>query len=186
MTRKVVILGGGGHARVILDIIRLSGDIPVAFLDDHRPESGELDGCPWGGKLSEVGQFPEKVQFFIALGNNMLRKKLAETIQRQWYVAIHPRAVVAASASIAPGSVVAAGAVLNAGVKIGRHCIVNTGSILEHGVTLGDFAHISSGCIVGGDAIVGAGAHLDIGTLVGRKAAIPEDYHGELGEYYHA
>ena len=162
MNKKVIIIGAGGHAKVIADIVRASGDTVVGFLDDAFSGEREFYGSFVIGKVSDYKRYTLECSFIVAIGNNSVREKIATGMECQWYTAIHPSAVVSQSAMIGIGTAVMAGAVINADAVIGGHVIINTGTIVEHDCTVGDYTHISPKSVVCGGTSVGK--HVWVGT----------------------
>ncbi len=159
MQRNVVILGAGGHAKVIADIVKKLGDEIIGFLDDNNDIQGSLiydDKKVLGTTQEEFIKKYSDCYFVIGIGSNKIRKIISNKYSYlKWYTAIHPNAVIASDAIIGEGSVVMAGAVINSGTIIGRHCIINTCSSLDHDNVLGDFVHISVGAHLAGTVIIG-------------------------------
>ncbi len=159
MQRKVVIIGAGGHAKVIADIVKKSGDELVGFLDDNESIQGSIvcDDKQVLGTTNE--EFVSKYIdcfFIIGIGSNNVRKVISERYHNlKWYIAIHPSAVIANDVVIGEGSVIMAGAVINSGTMIGKHCIINTCSSLDHDNVLGDYVHISIGAHLAGTVMIG-------------------------------
>ena len=161
--KNVVIIGAGGHGKVVADIVRANGDIFVGFLDD-APKSGVI------GRVSEVNKYPD-AEIIIAIGNADVRKRLSN-MNVKWYTAIHPTAVISPSAEIGVGTVVMPNSVINAGAIVGKHCIVNTGAIVEHDNVLGDYVHVSVGAKLGGTVKVGDSTWIGIGATVSNNISI--------------
>lgn len=158
MKKEVVIIGAGGHAKVIADIIEKSGDEVIGFLDDNLNIQGNIifDGKRVIGttKEEDVNKFKDKY-FVIAIGSNRVRKLISEKYQDLiWYTAIHPNAVIANEVEIEEGTVVMAGAIVNPGTKIGKHCIINTSVSVDHDNIIEDFVHISPGSHLAGTVTV--------------------------------
>ena len=170
MAEKVVIIGAGGHGKVIADIVRAAGDTVAGFLDDDGSKT-VCYGCPVLGPVASAVALTD-CRFVIAIGNNVVRRRIAEEYTLPWYTAIHPRAVISPGAEIGEGTVVMANAVINAEARIGRHCIINTGAIAEHENVIGDFAHLSPAAALGGNVTVGAGTHIGIGACVRNQVTI--------------
>lgn len=105
-------------------------------------------------------------QGVIGIGNNAIRKKIAETYRYDYINLIHPAANISKYATFDVGIVVMAGATVNASVKVGRHCIINTNASIDHDCIIGDFVHISPNVALGGDVRVGEGTHVGIGACV--------------------
>lgn len=161
MKKEVVVIGAGGHGKVIADIIKKSGDIFAGFLDD-----GDISGDMLLGKVEECRKYSDK-WFIIAIGNNEVRAKMAESYpELKYYTAIHPSAAIGENCCIGDGSCVMANAVINPSAIVGKHCIVNTNSTVEHDCALEDFVHISPGAILCGTVIVGNKTHIGAGAVV--------------------
>lgn len=194
--QKVVIIGAGGHGKVVADILKLTlkQEAILGFIDDNETARGRtVAGLPvLGGSsgLRELSRANPALLAVIAIGDNAGRQKKSEEISELgigFTKAIHPGAVVAASVTIGEGSVVMAGAVINTETVIGRHVIVNTSSSVDHDCVVKDFAHISPGSHLGGGVLVGEGAqvgigavalpgcHLGDGALVGAGAVVVDD-----------
>ena len=155
------LIGAGGHARVIADILLALGHPPTACLDD-APKQNFIFEIPVITGL----ELPEPTaSVIIAVGDNFVRATLASHYST-FTVAIHPSAQVSAHAEIGPGSVVMAGAVVNAGARVGAHCIINTCASVDHDCLIADFAHVAPGATLGGNVQVGVGTMIGLGANV--------------------
>ncbi len=174
MSKQVVIIGAGGHAKVIADIVQKSGDIVYGFLDDNLPKDTIIANNP---KLRVIGDlnvrftFPithPDLEFVIAIGNNKRRKKIAEKNipNMKYYTAIHPSANIGIDVSIGEGTVIMANTCINSSAKIGKHCIINTGAIIEHDNKLEDYVHVSPNATLCGTVKVGELTHIGAGATV--------------------
>jgi sugar O-acyltransferase (sialic acid O-acetyltransferase NeuD family) len=159
--RATYLIGAGGHAKVIADILIECGRPPIAFLDDAPPLDHLLGIAVIRGlELPEPGS-----AVIVAIGDNCTRKHLTQRYSL-FDIAIHPSARVARDAEIGPGSVVMAGAVINAGARIGAHCIINTNATVDHDCLISDFAHVAPGATLGGNVAVGTGSMVGLGANV--------------------
>ena len=167
MQRITYLIGAGGHAKVIADILIASGRPPAAFLDD-APQHNQILGITVikGLVLPE----PDSA-VIIAIGDNVTREELARRYT-VFDIAIHPAGHISRDAEIGPGSVVMSGAVINAGARIGSHCIINSGAIIDHDCLISDFAHIAPGATLGGNVRVGVGSMVGLGASVIHGRAI--------------
>ncbi len=165
MSDAIILIGGSGHAKVIIDCIRASGREVFGILDDGLPAGSTVPGVIGLGQTSEYETYRDH-PFVIAIGSNAVRRRIAEQSDLRWAVVVHPRAVVSPSAVLGPGTVVMPGAVVNACARVGSHCIINTGAVVEHDNILGDFVHISPNAALGGTVTVGDGTHIGIGACV--------------------
>ena len=176
MMHSVILIGGGGHAREVADCVCSCGGKVTGILDDGLEKGTEVLGIPVLGKTAEFAGF-QNCSFMIAIGDNTVRKRIAEQLEGKvtWFTAIHDSAVVSAYARIGEGSVVMPRAVINTGARIGKHCIINTTAVVEHDDTLADFVHISPSAALGGTVSVGEGTHIGIGAVVRNNIAICRD-----------
>ena len=170
MQKKVVIIGAGGHGKVIADIITKSNDILVGFLDDNPDMQGQtiFDGKIVLGDTSEksISKYTD-CYFITGIGNNRIRKIISENnLNLKWYTAIHPNAVIANDVKIEKGTAVMAGAVINTGTKIGRHCVINTCSSVDHDNLIEDFVHVSPGAHLAGTVKIGEGTWICSGVTI--------------------
>ena len=166
---KLVILGAGGHAKVVLSLALDLGHQVLGLLDDDAEKWGQnLMGFPVAGPTSRIWELAQRdVEFVLAIGDNGLRQKLAEEYQGvPWATLVHPKAYVHSSVTLGEGTVVMAGAIVQPMAVVGKHVIVNTGAVVEHDCWVGDYAHIAPGAKLGGGVWVGAGALVGIGAVI--------------------
>ncbi len=171
MSESIVLIGGSGHARVVIECIRASGGAVFGILDDGIAPGTAVLGVPVLGPIADFEKYADQ-PFLIAIGSNPVREKIAEAIHVRWATVVHPRAVVSESASLGAGTVVMPNGVVNACARVGNHCIVNTGAVVEHDNILGDFVHISPNAALGGTVTVGEGTHIGIGACVRNNVRI--------------
>lgn len=171
MSESIILIGGSGHAKVIIDCVRASGRQVDGILDDGIPAGTLVQGVPVLGKTADYENYRQHL-FLIAIGNNAVRKRIARSVNVCWATVIHPSAVISSNAAIGAGTVVMPCAVVNAGAAVGDHCIVNTGAVVEHDNTLADFVHISPRAALGGTVAVGEGTHVGIGACVRNNISI--------------
>lgn len=170
MQQKVVVIGAGGHAKVVADIVIKNKDILLGFLDDNiNLNVNIVDEYSILGKIEEcikIHEKDEKIKFVIAIGNNITRSEIAQKYMLPYYNAIHPTATIGMNVEIKEGTVVMAHTSINSNAKIGKHCIINTGSIVEHDNIISDFVHISPKVALGGTVRVGEKTHIGIGATI--------------------
>lgn len=168
--KKVIVIGAGGHGRVIADIIDLSGDVVLGFLDDKEPE--HVLNISYLGKIIDLIKYQQETFFIVAIGDNHTRKQIMEAYDLNWYTAIHPSAVIAPDVEIAEGSAIMANAVINTGSKIGKGVIVNTAATVDHDNVLANYVHISPGAHLGGTVNIGSETWIGIGAVVSNNINI--------------
>lgn len=170
MPKEVVIIGAGGHGRVVADIVKSSGDIVLGFLDD-----GNVSGVTLLGKVEDCVKYKDKY-IFIAIGNNDVRCIIAEKYKGlNYYTAIHPTAVVGSDAEICKGTCLMPYSVVNSGAIIGEHCIINTHATVEHDCRVDDFVHVSPGAVLCGTVSVGKKSHIGAGATVRNNLTVCEN-----------
>lgn len=162
---RVVVLGAGGHAKVVISTLRAAGyEIEAVFDDDPTKHGSQIMGIPIKGALSEAAGRDYKYGV-VAVGDNAVRKAISERIIGfSWLTVVHPHAYVEASVCLGEGTVVFAGAVLQTDTVVGRHAIINTGATIDHDCVLGDFVHTAPGAHLSGDVTVDEGALVGIGS----------------------
>ena len=172
MHRKVIIIGAGGHGKVIADIVVRAGDDLLGFLDDDQTKDS-LAGFPVLGTVAEASRWQDAF-FVVAIGEPDIRERIVESMPwARWYTAIHSTAIVSQlETTIGEGSMIMAGAIISPGVTVGRHCILNTGSIVEHNTVLEDYVHVSVAAKTGGDVFIGKSTWVGIGASVNNCISI--------------
>ena len=167
----IVIIGAGGHSKVVADAAIRTGFTVVGFLDDHAT-TAPLPGYDVIGTVPDLVHSPHlhnDMLAIVAIGDNRTRMQVIEMLELarvRYATVIDPSAVVSRYASIAEGTVILQGAIVNAGTVVGQHAILNTGCTIDHDCKIGSYAHISPGVNLAGGVTVGEGTHLGIGSCV--------------------
>lgn len=167
----MILIGYSGHAFVAYGIFKAAGIKITGYCDVAEKEYNPFNLPYFGTENSETAlQALKQNGFFIAVGDKKLRHKIYTNLQQKQLTptnAIHPSAVIDASANIAPhGVMIAANVTINPLASIATGAICNTGSIIEHECVVGEFAHIGPGAVLCGNVKIGAG------TFVGANAVI--------------
>ena len=152
--------GAGGHAKVILDLLK-SNDITVSEIFDDNPAIESFMGI-------HVSHSNVCSPLIISIGNNRIRKAIAEKINKDIFSSFQydKTAIISDKASIEKGTVVMQGAIIQSSVKIGKHCIINTGVSIDHDCTIRDYVHIAPRSTLCGNVTVGEGSFIGAGTIV--------------------
>lgn len=173
MNRPIIIVGGGGHARVVADILIGQEQRLLGFTDPAV--SGELlPGIAHLGRDDAVFDHkPEDVLLVNgvgSIGDNSLRKGLFEAYRRNGYEFLqvrHPSAVTPAGGlNAGQGCQVMAGAIVVPDSRLGDNVLVNTRAVVEHDCVLGDHVHVASGAVLCGDCVIGEDVHIGAGAVV--------------------
>lgn len=157
------IFGSSGHGKVVQSVLNSTTIIVRAFVDDN-PKGAEFMGLPV--YIANTIEDVSAQTFIIAIGDNRIRKKIAERLGSHYGVAIDVKASVDVRVKIGAGTVVMPMAVINADTQIGKHVIVNSGAVVEHDCVLGDYVHVSPNATLTGDVVVGEGTHIGAGAVV--------------------
>jgi len=180
MTKPVVILGGGGHARVVIDALRCAGH-SIAGVIDPKPEVAETlpAGVKWlGADLSKARAGEVDLAIGVGsldVGDKNPRPRLFKEAKAGGFKLLsfrHPSAILAGDVTLGEGCQVMAGAILQPGVRLGVNCIVNTGASLDHDCRIGNHVHIAPGAVLSGTVAVGDGSHLGTGAVVIQNISI--------------
>lgn len=147
MSGRFVVVGAGGHAKVVIATLEAANGQVVRVLDDDASRHGTLVlGHRVEGPVVD-DLIPGDAQVLVAIGSNRARAAVVARLRHATFgTAVHPSAVVHASVAVEAGSVVFAAAVLQPGARVGRHVIVNTAASVDHDCVLGDFVHVGPGC----------------------------------------
>ena len=184
-TKPLILLGGGGHCKSVIDVAESAGYTILGILDKPELLGTKVLGYEIIGTDEDIPQYVNKAEFLITVGqikSPAIRKKLAALVEQaggQFATIIASDAYVSKYAKIGKGTVVMHKAVVNADACIGEHCIINTMANIEHEVKVGDFCHISTGvmvngnCVIGDEVFIGSGSVLYNGISVENNAIIP-------------
>lgn len=162
MNKNLLILGAGGHGKVVKEIAEALGYKNIAFLDDNSQEAI--------GKISDSKAFVNDYQeAFVGIGNNKFRGELLSRLEQEGFtipVLIHPMAYISKTAIIEKGTVVEPKAIVNANSKVSRGCIISVGAIVDHDVVLEDYVHVNAGAICKAGSFVAKEIKLEAGQVV--------------------
>lgn len=190
--RPLLVVGAGGHGRVVADAALSAGRIVSCFVD-ARPSCAQLLGAPVEKVATD--EIPARAaqlgaDVIVAIGDNRTRQSVQQFLQAARVplaVVAHPSSVVAASASLGAGAVLLARTVVGVDALIGEGAIINTGAQVDHDCQIGAFCHLSPAVALGGEVVVGEGTHLAVGvrsrnririgawSVVGVGAAVVKD-----------
>ena len=170
LSRRIVIIGTGGHSRVVAELAFLAGYETAGFLEPKDEGATHHEGLP-------VFRFlPHEEAFWVvsAIGDNTVRNRVVNRINveinesdSEWAPAlIHPSATVSASASLDQGTTVHAGSLVGPKAQVGRHCIVNSRALVEHDCQLEHFSSLAPAAVMGGASRLCEGAFLGMNATL--------------------
>ncbi|QWI13769.1 acetyltransferase [Bacillus mycoides] len=177
MKKKLLIIGAGGHGKVIADIaLKMNKWEYISFLDDSEDVKASM-GIEIIDKSTSFSKYIRNYDFFVGIGNNSIREKIQEQLESLGAsipILIHPTAIIGEQVFLGVGTVVMAGAVINCCTKIGKGCIINTASTIDHDNVIEDYAHISPGAKLAGTVKIGRSTWLGIGSVISNNITITD------------
>lgn len=161
----VVIVGAGGHAKVVIATVRAAGgEVAAVYDDDERRWGSRVLDVTVQGPVSEDAL--KDTPAIIAVGSNRARRAMTKRFEGRWVTVCHPSAVVHPSVRLGPGTVVFAGVVIQPDTTVGAHSIINTAASVDHDCAVGDFVHLGPGVRLCGGVRIAEGALLGVGANV--------------------
>ena len=174
-TKSIVVIGAGGHGKVVVSTLQAAGvRVDAIYDDDARLWGTRILNVPVRGPVAEL-KAARDVAGVIGIGNNSIRQRLSEMLPLDWLTAIHPRAFVHSSVVLGRGTVVFAGAVIQPDAIIGEHSIVNTLASVDHDCCVGNFVAIGPGTHLSGTVTLGDRSFLGTGCSVLPNVRIEDD-----------
>ena len=162
MSKSLLIIGAGGHGRVVKEVAEALDYDKIAFLDDNSTEAI--------GKIADSKSFVQDYQAaFVGIGNNKFRNELLQRLEQEGYeipVLLHPTAYISKTAVIGKGTVVEPKAIVNANSKVGSGCIISVGVIVDHDVVLEACVHVNAGAICKAGSRIKAFTKVDAGEII--------------------
>ncbi len=159
----MLLFGAGGHAKVLIEALESAGQEVTGIFDDN-PNLKDLLGIPILGKYSKESFVDTPL--VIAVGNNKIRKKIAEEVTHQFGYICNKSVALSKRAIIGEGTVLLGNAVVNSSAHIGKHCIINSSSVIEHDCIIADFVHIAPNATLCGHVEVGEGTLIGAGVNI--------------------
>lgn len=173
MNKSLIIIGAGGHGKVVADIALKCGYENIFFFDSSNSKK-ECVGFRVLGE-SDISEKYKCCDFFVAIGNADKRQEISEKLaDKKCNIVslVHPNAVISRRVKIGKGTVVMAGAVINSDAVIGDGCIINTATSVDHDCVIEDYAHISVGAHVAGSVYVGQKTWIGAGATVSNNIRV--------------
>lgn len=178
-TKPILILGSGGHSKVLIEILELQKIDIIGIIDPNRTTGEVYQGVPVVAKDIQVNEFdPSKISIVNGIGsipgndNRWLESQRFRSKGFSFQSVIHPSAILSSELKLGDGVQIMAGCILQSHVSIGEDVIINSGSVIDHDCIIGDQSHIAPGVTLSGGVKVGAKAHLGTGTVVIQNISI--------------
>ena len=185
----IILIGGGGHCKSVIDVIEQEGRFKIAGIVD-KPEllGSKLFGYLIIGNDSDLDDLAKKYQYaLITVGqikSPLLRIKLFELAVKSGFIlptVVSPRAYLSKHAMVDKGSIIMHDALINANAKVGENCIINSKALIEHDVIIKDHCHISTNVVINGNVVVGSGSFIGSGAISKEGIRIGDNYFAKAG-----
>ncbi len=175
-----VLVGGGGHARVVFEALVSAGEVVTAYCDPIDQQWLNTRNIRHVQNLQDAPD-QKLIMSFLGVTTEALSLRLQKMHElaskgREFQKVIHASALISESATIEDGAQVLAGAIVNAGARVAKGAVVNTGAIVEHDVVVHAGAHIAPGAVVLGGATVGECAFVGAGAVVVQLTNVPTQH----------
>jgi sugar O-acyltransferase (sialic acid O-acetyltransferase NeuD family) len=178
---RLLLIGSGGHARALIDIIESASDWRIIGLVGQSTEIGaKVFGYPVLGcddNLVDLRDLADGAILALGhLGSATKRQDLAQRLQALDFMTptiVSAHAIVSRHASLGPGTTVGHGAIVNAGARVGSHCIINSKALIEHDAVIGDHCHISTGVLINGGVSIGRASFIGSGSMIREGLVLP-------------
>ncbi len=183
MTRPVIVIGSGGHAKVVIEALRRSGTPILGRTDaDLAKRHLDLAGVPYLGRDEALDEHDPNTVFLAngigSTGSPTTRIRVFEQLHDrgfQFARIVHPSAIIAGDADLGAGVQVMAGAIVQPGCRIGANAIVNTGARIDHDCDIGMHVHVAPGAVLCGEVTVGARSHVGAGSVIIQTVTVGAD-----------
>ena len=171
MSKKIIIIGAGAHAKVVLEAVKLQGLYTVQGFCADKMSVGEdifEDYKILGDAMLSNFQIDSNTYFIVAIGDNKARKYFFENASKKCTPAIiiHPKASISLSSVIGEGSIILSNACINSSVILGKNTIVNIGVLIDHDCKVGSHVHLSVGTVVGSNSNIKDNQTTKIGDVI--------------------
>ncbi|MHB1126568.1 MAG: acetyltransferase [Bacillota bacterium] len=174
MNLPVIILGAGGHAKVLIDALRKQSIPILGITEKHKKAQNEhIKDIEILGDDEVIFKYsPKNIRLVNGLGSvktTLNRQLIFEYFKRKGYVftsVIHPNSIIASDVLLLEGVQIMAGAIIQSGAKIGMNTILNTRASIDHDCIIGDHVHLAPGVVLSGGVTVGYGTHIGVGATV--------------------
>ncbi len=182
MNIKLILLGGGGHCKSVIEAISYINNIEIFGILDNKNLNSMVMNIPIIGKDEMLPELVRhQYQFLISLGSigiPELRIKLFNKLKQsnaKLATIISTTATVSKTSFIEEGSIVMQHAIVNTDVEIGKNCIINTGALVEHESKIGNHVHIATNATINGQCQIGNNCFIGSGSIIGNNVSIPDN-----------
>ena len=181
--KKIILIGGGGHCKSVIDVIEQEGRFEIAGIVD-KPEllGSDVLGYSVIGNDSNLITLAKEYKYAIVtvgqIKSSSLRRELCDLTLKAGFTLVRiisPRAYVSRHAKVGLGTIIMHDAVVNSSAVIGKNCIINSKALVEHDSIIQDFCHISTSAVINGGVIVHQGSFVGSGVITRQYIEIKKD-----------
>lgn len=179
MDKPFILIGYGGHGRVVADLLGRLGCRLLGYVAPEKSLVTTGSAPNYLGTDAALDAYPADEVLLAnavgSIGSAELRRNLFLALAGRGFMfpaLVHPAAILAGDVSVGAGSQVMAGAVVQTGTTIGENAIVNTAASIDHDCHIGNHCHLAPGCVLSGGVTVGEGAHIGAGAVVIQSLSI--------------
>jgi len=180
--KKIIIIGTGGHSKVVLsEILQSPSYKALGFVDNFQPQGTIIDKDNNLEVLSSIENMNSVIDDdtygIVAIGSNFLRRKVVDEVESinknfKWATVISTNAIIDNNANINEGSIIVAGSIINTGTNIKKHCIINTNTSIDHDNIFNEFSSTGPSVTTGGSVSIGALTHIGINSAISNNVSI--------------
>ncbi len=168
----VIVIGGGGHAAVLIDLLLQQSRHILGITDPNLPDHTVLGVPIIGDDEVVLTQAPEEIRLVNGIGSTRdLRKRISvfdcfKSAGYTFTTLVHQMAIIGTQVEFGEGAQIMAGAIIQTGSRIGDDTIINTGATVDHDCLIGNHVHLAPGITLSGGVMVGEGTHIGTGASV--------------------
>ena len=181
--REIILVGGGGHCKSVIDVIELEGKFKIAgIIDDNLDIGYRVLDYEVIGRDEDLEKLRKKYEYaFITIGQIKLPNirirlfNLLKSLNFKLPIIVSPLSYVSKYSKIEEGTIIMHHALVNANAKVGKNCIINSKALIEHDALIEDFCHISTAAVINGGVIVKRGSFIGSNTVTKEYIEIKEN-----------
>lgn len=171
---EIAIIGGGGHAKIIIDILQQNNVKIVGIYDDYLDNFIKINNIPVIGNINDIDN---KYQYICSIGDNKIRQNIINDLENKhpnisWVNAIHPSASICSNVKLGLGNTICCNAIIQTNSIIGNHNIINTKASIDHDCIIENFIHIAPGVTICGAVYIGNLTFIGAGSTIINKIKI--------------
>ena len=187
--KDIILIGGGGHCKSVIDVIEQEGQFKIAGIVD-KPEflGSDILGYSVIGNDSDLGILVKKYKYALVtvgqIKSPLLRMKLFELAKKSGFILpniISPRAYISKYTTVGKGTIIMHDVLINADAKIGENCIINSKALIEHDCSISKHCHISTNATINGGVTVKTGCFVGSGATTKESITIEENSFVKVG-----